>query len=129
MKILPILLVNNTVEELPIIIYDCEKIIIEHLACINPGNHPLTSCTLHFNNVLLPYVQVEAAFRRSVFYVDGIKNNFRSFNIHSPCNLKFMLSYVTEQGQSAAPEPLRFLLHLSLELKSTGSKRLQASEV
>jgi hypothetical protein len=129
MKILPILLVNNTVEELPIIIYDCEKIIIEHLACLNPGHHPLSSCTLHFNNTALPYVRVETAFRRAVFYIDGIKDNYRSFNIHSPCSLKFMLTYTTVQDQPTPPESLRFLLHLSLELKSTGTKRLQTSGV
>ena len=125
MKILPILLVNNTVEELPIIIYDCENIIIEHLACLNAGNLPLSSCTLHFNNVQLSFLQVEKAFRRTVFYIAGVKDNRRSFNIDSPCNLKFMLSYTTLPGQPAPAEPLRFLLHLSLELKSTGSKQLQ----
>lgn len=125
MKILPILLINNTIEELPIIIYDCDEIIIEHLTCIYPGNPAISACTLHFSGTEMSYVGVESSFRRSVFYIDGIRNNSRSFHIHSPCNLKFMLSCNTLADPPVPAEELRFLLHLSLKLKNPDLKKLK----
>lgn len=128
MKILPILLINNTVEELPIIIYDCEKIIIERLTCLHPGRPDISSCTLHFGETSLSYARVGSAFRRSVFYIDGVRDNFRSFRIQSPCNLQFKLSCTLQPGEPVAAEELRFLLHLSLELKSSGTRKLEEQD-
>ena len=125
MKILPILLVNNTIEELPVIIYDCEKIVIEHLTCITPVDSSIFSCMLHFNGALLKFQRVETVFRRTVFYIDGIKGKFQPFDIRSPCNLKFLLNCDNGQASALPGRQLRFLLHLSLEVKNT--KSLQES--
>lgn len=127
MKILPIMLINNVVEELQIIIHDCEKIIIERLICSYSNNSNVTDCTIYFNDVPLQYKKISDHSRKKVFYLDGITDNVRSFQIHSPCTLKFMLSIPGTPLEEAKLKELRFLLHLSLELTGRSIKKRQAA--
>lgn len=129
MKILPILLVNNAVEELPIIISDCEKIILEHLVCTYSEYDEIPACVIYFNETPLQYLPLSREKKRTVFYLDGIKNNFRAFDIHSPCNLQFKLELSTPFQNGLKSFDHRFFLHLSLELKSSKLRRLPAVDL
>lgn len=129
MKILPILLVNNAVEELPIIISDCEKIILEHLVFTYSEYVEIPFCVVYFNETPLQYLPLSREKKRTVFYLDGMKNSFKEFNIHSPCNLQFKLEVSAPFQNEFKSVDYRFFLHLSLELKSSKLRRLPAVDL
>lgn len=115
MKLLPVFLTKKTAVELPIVIFNCERIMLSKLVC-NADIGNLNSCTVYFNGTPVRYTRKSQ--HKNVFFVDGIPDNIKSFHLFGPCKVRFMIDYPATGNDIANFSNLRFLLHLSLEINA-----------
>lgn len=116
MKMLPVFLTNKKTIEMPIM-HNCERIILNKLVCNYRGNFDINNCTIYFNGTPVKY-QKKSKPGRTVFFVDGIPSNVKSFHLLSPCHVNFMLAFSCPEEEKQFYSAVKFSLHLSLELTS-----------
>lgn len=118
MKILPVYLTKKKAVELPIVVYNCERIILNKLVCNQNNIGDINSCTVYFNGTPVRYSRKPHP-KKVIFFVDGIPDNIKSFHLLGPCQVKFMIDFPSSQTDRNTDSSLRFLLHLSLEVNSS----------
>lgn len=117
MRILPVYLTKKTVIEMPIGVFNCERIILNKLVCHKSNVGNLQSCIVYFNGTPVRYTR-KANTKKMVFHVDGIPDNIKSFHLLAPCHVQFMLDFPNVSSDQSAGVEARFILHLSLEVNS-----------
>jgi len=115
MKILPVYLTKRTTLEMPIGIFNCERIMLNKLICPKEVAENVQSCIVYFNGTPVRYTRKPNS-KKAVFFVDGIPDNVKSFHLIAPCYVRLMLDFPVQDNNGLSGLGAKFLLHLSLEV-------------
>lgn len=114
MKILPVFLKNNVVNEFYITNTDSTKLVLQQLVCSDEKTFDISRCVIYVNDIEVSFVKGDWTDPH-IFYVNGIQNKIASQVIKPFSLVKFKLCVICDEHEKKKIENIDFQLHLALE--------------
>ena len=90
MKILPVFLKNNIVNEFFITNADCKKIVLQHLICNDSKTFDISRCVVYINDSPVNFIKGDWT-NPNTFYINGFQKRLATQSIEPFSVVKFML--------------------------------------